>query len=489
MITFSERLTRCVEESGVSKNALIDACRVNRSTFFQCLSGRRLPTEEFFEALLQSLQLPPGEEGKLRKGYHIAQIGESVYQSRLSAQKCLDTLAALSGELLPQIHQFRGETQLTADRAPLWGENQVFQELCHLVRAEMFLPEPKIDLFLPQKSNAFFEYLKMLYRNSEEKTVRLRQLVQFAQKKGKKAKNSLDFFSSILFFLASNCTGYEAHYYYTEADFSDAVGVLYPYSVITSTGVLLLNECMDRGVFSTTPEILAACRAQFEDALGKSKQFYTPFHGYEQAVEFALDHWTDNYAGYQYFATPCFGIYLTDGLVEKYCPEGMERMVYEYYSKVKEPRHFTSFCCERGLIEFARTGIMGEYPIGLIPPLEPEERIELLKGMLNRPPQNTRLYLIDETKLSISDEFVFSLSQGKRIFSYRKAMPKLRMYCFQEQNLLESFTDYFEALTESKYVLPQSELERVLHQAIDCAAALRKPKEELGTLPAGQAMV
>ena len=65
--------------------------------FFQCLNGKRLPKESFFEHLLRTLQLSPGEESKLRKLYHIAQIGESVYQNRQCAKKCLETLAACPG--------------------------------------------------------------------------------------------------------------------------------------------------------------------------------------------------------------------------------------------------------------------------------------------------------------------------------------------------------------------------------------------------------
>lgn len=471
MSVFSEQLNKCVEESSFSKNALISASRVNRSTFFQCLSGKRLPTEEHFEALIHALQLGPGDEARLRKLYQIAQIGESVYENRQRAQKCLETLAGLSGDLTPQIHQFQGVTHLTTQRAPLQGENQVFQELCHLVRAEMFLPEPRIDLFLPLENNTFFEYLKLLYRNTEEKTVRLRQLVQFAQKKGEKTKNSLEFFDSILYFLASNCTGYEAHYYYTEADFADTVGVLYPYSIITSTGVLLLNESMDRALFSTTPAIIDACRSQFENALSKTKQFYTLYQGREQVVNFALEQWNGGYSGYQYFSSPCFGAYLTWELMDKYCPGGQETLFEEYYNCVQTGDCYVSFCTERGLLRFAQDGKMGEYPISLVPILEPVDRKELLEVMLHRAPENTRLYLVDEDKLPVSDEFIFSVTNGKRIFSYRKGLPQMRIFCFTEQNLLEVFMEFFSSLPESDFVRPQEELEQVLRQAIDCCDA------------------
>lgn len=116
-----------------------------------------------------------------------------------------ETLAALSGNLIPQIYRLDGVAQLTANWASLEGDNRVFQELCHLVQAEMFLPEPKIDLFVPQEDSRFIEYLKVLYRNSGEKNVRLRQLVQFPQGRGKKTRESMEFFDSILFFLASDC--------------------------------------------------------------------------------------------------------------------------------------------------------------------------------------------------------------------------------------------------------------------------------------------
>lgn len=258
MSVFAEQLSRYVEESSFSKNALIAASHINRSTFFQFLSGRRLPNEEKFEALIQALQLGPGDEGKLRRLYKIALIGESVHENRQRAQSVWKPWP-VSPEICAPAPSVSGGVPSDHRRTPLQGENQVLQELCYLVRAEMFLPEPQIDLFLPLGSNTFFEYLKLLYRNTEGKTVHLRQLIQFARRKGEKVRGSLEFFDSILYFLASNCTGYEAHYYYMEVDFADTIGVLYPYSAITSSGVLLLNETMDRALFSTTPAIIEAC--------------------------------------------------------------------------------------------------------------------------------------------------------------------------------------------------------------------------------------
>lgn len=49
---FSEYLNNCINKylagSELSKNDLISTCKVNRSTFFQCMRGMRVPTRNFF---------------------------------------------------------------------------------------------------------------------------------------------------------------------------------------------------------------------------------------------------------------------------------------------------------------------------------------------------------------------------------------------------------------------------------------------------------
>ena len=471
MSAFTERLNKCIKESGMSKNRLIETCHVNRATFFQCMNGKRLPTEELLENLIRALQLTPGEEAEVKRLYHVAQIGEPVYQNRQCAKKCLETVAALSRVPVTQFLQFQGHAEQLSNTLLIQGENQVFQQLCYMIQAEMLRPKPRIDMFMPQRHSAFFEYLKALFRNSDEKELRLRQLIQFSNKKRDKTKESLEFYDSILFFLAANCEGYEAYYYYAETDFADSIGILYPYTLATSTAMFVLNETMDKGILSSDRAVLDAYQVQFEAALTKTHQFHTPFKGTRQIESYILGTLTEGSNGYQYFATPFFAPYLSFDMVEKYCPahevDAILEYILDYHNSRRRRGCITSFCSERGLMEFARTGIIGEHPIDLIMPLDVEDRRKVLEQILYSPPKWTQMYLMDESKVAVSDEFVFFLSEGLRISTYRKKLPKLRMFCFEEQNLLEAFGDFFASLPESEYVLPHSELERVLRAAID----------------------
>ena len=273
MSKFSDQLSQFVKLSGKSKNQIIDESKINRSSFFQFLNGKRMPTKEHLTAILAALQMTPGEEEQLRKMYQIAEIGENIYESRKGCAECLEGLALLTGENRRPIHEFVGEAVYSVSRAPISGENRVYQELCHLAQAEMLKPEPQIDLFLPRQPNDFLKYLKSFYQNKSNKKIRMRQIIQFSLNKEEKTKDILNFFNSLLFLMAVSGDSYEAYYYYSDSVLEDTIGALYPYCVMTSSGVMLVTARMDRALFSATDSILVACHAQFQEAITRAKPF------------------------------------------------------------------------------------------------------------------------------------------------------------------------------------------------------------------------
>ena len=236
MSKFSDQLSQAIKLSGKSKNQIIEESKINRSSFFQFLNGKRMPTKEHLAAILAALQLTPGEEEQLRKLYEIAEIGENIYESRVGCAECLDDLALLTGQNRRPIHEFVGEAVYSVSRAPILGENRVYQELCHLAQAEMLKPEPKIDLFLPRQPNDFLKYLKSFFQNKSNKKIRMRQIIQFSLNQEEKTKDILSFFNSLLFLMAVSGDSYEAYYYYSDSNLTDTIGALYPYCVMTSSG-------------------------------------------------------------------------------------------------------------------------------------------------------------------------------------------------------------------------------------------------------------
>ena len=410
MSKFSDQLSQAIKLSGKSKNQIIEESKINRSSFFQFLNGKRMPTKEHLAAILAALQLTPGEEEQLRKLYEIAEIGENIYESRVGCAECLDDLALLTGQNRRPIHEFVGEAVYSVSRAPILGENRVYQELCHLAQAEMLKPEPKIDLFLPRQPNDFLKYLKSFFQNKSNKKIRMRQIIQFSLNKEEKTKDILSFFNSLLFLMAVSGDSYEAYYYYSDSNLTDTIGALYPYCVMTSSGVMLVTARMDRALFSATDSILVACHAQFQEAISRAKPFIENIGGTEQTI---VEHgvWDFWRSGYQYFIAPCFGGYLPDEVLRMYQTPTLAPLMERYVSHMRKEHRYVSFCTREGLLDFARTGILPEYSDQIVPVVAPKARALILKEMLYHPNPSKPIYLLDDSRVQASSEFIFG-AQG-----------------------------------------------------------------------------
>lgn len=475
MSKFSDQLNLSVKLSGKSKNQIIDESKINRSSFFQFLNGKRMPTKEHLTAILAALQLTPGEEEQLRKLYQIAEIGENIYESRMGCAECLEDLSLLTGSNRRPIHEFVGEAVYTVSRAPILGENRVYQELCHLAQAEMLKPDPQIDLFLPRQPNDFLKYLKSFIQNKSNKTIRMRQIIQFSLNKEEKTKDILNFFNSLLFLMAVSGDSYEAYYYYSDSNLEDTIGALYPYCVMTSSGVMLLTARMDRALFSTTDSILVACHAQFQEAVSRAKPFLENLNDVTDALLSRPNQW--NFwqdFGYQYFYAPCFGHYLPEEAINMYRTPALTPLIDLYQSRIvrDQNQRYVSFCTEQGILDFARTGVFPEFPRQLIPPISPKARQLVLKEMLYRPIDTKPIYLLDSSQVHASNEFIFLTVPRERIVIQRRQMTGIKAYVFQEKNLIQAFDDYFQNLEHSDRILPQRELNRVLLEAIHLAETL-----------------
>ena len=472
MSKFSDQLSQSIKLSGKSKNQIIDESKINRSSFFKFLNGKRTPTKEHLSAILAALQLPPGEEEQLRKLYEIAEIGESIYESRTGCAECLDDLALLTEQNRRPIHEFVGEAVYSVSRAPILGENRVYQELCHLAQAEMLKPEPQIDLFLPRQPNDFLKYLKSFFQNKSNKKIRMRQIIQFSLNKEEKTKDILSFFNSLLFLMAVSGDSYEAYYYYSDSNLTDTIGALYPYCVMTSSGVMLVSARMDRALFSATDSILVACHAQFQDAISHAKPFMENIVSPKQQTTMAYSSWRFWEGGYQYFAAPCFGNYLPDEVLNMYRSPTLTPLIEQYLKHVRREHRYVSFCTREGILDFARTGIFPEYPERIVPAMSPKARALILKEMLYHPNPTKPIYLLDDSRVQASSEFVFLVTPKEHIVLQRRQMKGMKVYVFQENNLLQAFSDYFAYLEQSDLVLPTRDLNDALLAGIQIAEAL-----------------
>ena len=477
MSSFSEYLKKCIKQhlaaEKCSQNELILACGVNRSTFFQCLRGKRLPTEQLFQTLLERLLISPEERAELERRYRMAQVGDERLARRRSVQRCLRVFSEGTAE---------GETfasepeESLLDGAPrtFQGRDLVLRVLDEMVRQELKREFPQVDLFLPPQCKRVFDELASVVRGCDGEQVRLRQVVQFSEEEGRKALESLSLQRLTSRFLPTGCREYEVRYYYADSRYSEMVGVLYPYAVITSDGILLLNDTLEGALLTMNSGVREMTRLQFQENLERTRPFFEAHTGNELEQKL-LSRWRGEKLNAFYLSEePFFADILPNtvfsSLIRKYCDRECWEVYQGYFKNLKRNINLTGFCTEEGIRHFARTGVMFEW-LGFAP-MELADRLVVLNYLLRAVGRKSALYLVDREQVPVPAGRSFTVFDGKCMLLRSWEGQELRRYQFLEQNLINSYVDFFQGLAKGQGLSDQSPirersyLEQVLRDAV-----------------------
>lgn len=88
------QLQKELEKKNISKNAVIRKTGIDRSTFYQIMSGKRMATSDQLIRILDSIGVDPGERFELLSEYEREKADEKAYQSRTNVRNFINQLAA-----------------------------------------------------------------------------------------------------------------------------------------------------------------------------------------------------------------------------------------------------------------------------------------------------------------------------------------------------------------------------------------------------------
>lgn len=281
---FSELLSSIVSQSEISKNEMIRACDIDRSSFFKFLSGSRVPTLRQLNTICAKLQFSPDEEKALRLEYARVTQGEKTVRSR-------DRIAALLWKLeetddlaaLP-LSEVRDTDIDIKTGGIIAGERNVMDLLTGLIlretvrnvsqQAEPGSPPAKelsqIDLFLPPQAEELFRWLLAFIRSEKGSYARIQHLIELPSRSAEAEQMVIDRLRFALIASTVNPNAYTGYYYYTNTLAGSCVGVFFPYYMITKHCVVLMNGRMNRAVVLTDPGCCADCRNSFLAALNST---------------------------------------------------------------------------------------------------------------------------------------------------------------------------------------------------------------------------
>ena len=424
-----------------SKNEMIRQSGINRSTFFQILSGKRIPTEEQIHRMISVMQLPRNEEIALRGLYERIRLGDAIWRHRSGVRRCLQTIAGDNEKNYGKLQNKRAPIALPKGIAAVEGGDAVQRHLVEVLREAFAQEMVRIDLFVPMLSEELYETLKVLYREAPRtKKVRIRHLNQFTGEENPRCSDTLKQFNHVVEFLTIDRTGYDPYYFYGNSDLRDNAGVLYPYCVITDTRVAWLDVQQQNLLLHNDTEMVKLCRKAFERSLRRSVPLIARFDGAVSITRL----WPSESKTYSYYQEFCVMHDITQQQVERYVQPEI-RTVVRNYSRHRWPQQ--EFFTREGLLRFAREGWLGAYSPELVRQMEPLDRVAILQTLYKNAKANPEDHiLLDAARVPIPSKWVLFVHEQEHIILYREGMPDMKLMVISEPGIVGAFVEYFEHL-------------------------------------------
>lgn len=270
---FSELLSDIISQSQISKNEMIRACDIDRSSFYKFLNGTRTPTMEQLNTICNKLQFSPMEEIALRQEYARITQGESSVRYRNRIASFLWDLEELENMCAFYPVSFRKEKPDETNETVICGKEKVLYRLAETILQEKEEREEtfEVEMFVPAYAEGLFRWLVGFIQSGLSKQARILQLIEIPSKNLDSEQTIIDKIRLPLLCAMANPEVFTGFYYYSNSSINENVGVFYPFYLITDHRLVLMNERMDKAVVLADPGCCRDYKNAFLTSLNRSQ--------------------------------------------------------------------------------------------------------------------------------------------------------------------------------------------------------------------------
>ena len=93
-MSFHSLLNSIIDSQSVTKNSLINETGIDRSSFYQILSGKRIPTKDQITSIIRQLDISAADEMALYDAFYLERLGEVNYHYLKFTEKCLRVIGS-----------------------------------------------------------------------------------------------------------------------------------------------------------------------------------------------------------------------------------------------------------------------------------------------------------------------------------------------------------------------------------------------------------
>lgn len=479
-MSFHSLLNSIIDSQSVTKNSLINETGIDRSSFYQILSGKRIPTKDQITSIIRQLDISATDEMALYDAFYLERLGETNYHYLKFTEKCLrvigspyiDTNASnnqtpsRSQELqnkLPDNPIDTDQSQATTGTILYHSTDEIICGLTKFLIHASKKENNHLQVSLPFDLSSrikLFSNIHSLITSGKFQNATISQILHFQTKNPDDITEKLDGFATLLESILTKGTNitYNIYYYSNEQKVSKNSGVLFPFYIITDDASLLLNADANKGCLLTDPSLIGFMRKEFASVFDHAKPFLSSFSQKELPQFQARSIPAEEVIFIQKHPGAC--LMVTDDLVEKYVPEEFKETLKQHFHFMQQMNASEGITLD-GIREFARNHVISES--GFYVEANTADIINALEQLKSRLDRN--LFVLDTEKIPVSDNWAFLLYPDQ----YALLVPNKELdfiICVSDPDIIQALTYTFHSVDFNDFILDKKYVKHELQKLI-----------------------
>ena len=479
-MSFHSLLNSIIDSQSVTKNSLINETGIDRSSFYQILSGKRIPTKDQITSIIRQLDISAADEMALYDAFYLERLGETNYHYLKFTEKCLRVIgspyidANASNNQTPscslELQNKLPDNPIDTDQPQAATRTILYHStdeiICGLTKFLIHASKKEnnhLQVSLPFDLSSrikLFSNIQSLITSGKFQNATISQLLHFQTKNPNDITEKLDGFATLLESILTkepNIT-YNIYYYSNEQKVSKNSGVLFPFYIITDDASLLLNADANKGCLLTDPSLIGLMREEFASVFDHAKPFLSSFSQKELPQFQARSIPAEEVIFIQKHPGAC--LMVTDDLVDKYGPEEFKETLKQHFHFMQQMNASEGITLD-GIREFARNHVISES--GFYVEANTSDIINALEQLEARLDRN--LFVLDTEKIPVSDNWAFLLYPDQ----YALLVPNKELdfiICVSDPDIIQALTYTFHSVDFNDFILGKKYVKHELQKLI-----------------------
>lgn len=479
-MSFHSLLNSIIDSQSVTKNSLINETGIDRSSFYQILSGKRIPTKDQITSIIRQLDISAADEMALYDAFYLERLGEVNYHYLKFTEKCLRVIgspyidANASNNQPPscsqELQNKLSDNPIDTDQSQATTGTILYHStdeiICGLTKFLIHASKKEnnhLQVSLPFDLSSrikLFSNIQSLITSGKFQNATISQILHFQTKNPNDITEKLDGFATLLESILTKGTNitYNIYYYSNEQKVSKNSGVLFPFYIITDDASLLLNADANKGCLLTDPSLIGFMCKEFDSVFDHAKPFLSSFSQKELPQFQARSIPAEEVIFIQKHPGAC--LMVTDDLVEKYVPEEFKETLKQHFHFMQQMNASEGITLD-GIREFARNHVISES--GFYVEANTADIINALEQLKSRLDRN--LFVLDTEKIPVFDNWAFLLYPDQ----YALLVPNKELdfiICVSDPDIIQALTYTFHSVDFNDFILDKKYVKHELQKLI-----------------------